>query len=173
MLTRLAGTSFAMAITMLISTGIIVLVAYEFLGDTGMRTVWDAIGRQMVAAPQNKLPVVGDADEFNPRKEIHFFETVPVEGTDLLVSTGAAYPSVAAVEARKPVRQWCYINVSYDTPGLSGRVDLGSQNGDSQVVYTSLENLIAAGLESRGLAARRLSELALSHCRFNQLVPVS
>jgi hypothetical protein len=163
-MTRILGTAFAIGITAVTSTGILTLIAYEFLGDTGMTAIWKALQESSIPAAASEA--------FNPDKEIHFFEKVAVADSDFNVITGAAYAHVAAVSAKKPLRQWCYIAVEEDTPGLSARVDLGNQDGDEPAVFTAIAGLTSPGLEKRGLSASRLAALARTHCRFGKLDPL-
>lgn len=170
-MTRLLGTALAASLTTVSAAGILALIAYDFLGDGGMCTVWKATVDALARPPTPTVSATA-IDGFKPRHEIHFFEQAPVKGTDLIISTGAAYASVEAVEARRPLRQWCYINIESPKPGIQARVDLGSQRGDDAPIFTSKQQLAAAGLEGQGLNAERLADLARSHCRFGKLNPL-
>lgn len=171
-MTRILGTALAASLTTISAAGILALIAYDFLGDGGMRAVWTAAVAALSQPPAPTVDATRNDDAFKPRNEIHFFEQAPVKGTKLIVSTGAAYASVEAVQARKPLRQWCYIDIDSLTPGIQARVDLGSQSGDGAPVFTRKEELAATGLERQGLGADRLAGLARSHCRFGKLNPL-
>lgn len=168
---RILGITFATALTTVSAAGILAIIAADFLGMDGVISLWQlALG----GAPQkvSQANSAAGAGEFKPEKEIHFFEQVPVDGTDLVVLTGAAYASVADVESKRPLRQWCYINIALGSPSIHGRIDLGSQTGNDKPVYTPREGLAAADLKGHGLDADRLVLLARTHCRFGKLDPV-
>lgn len=125
----------------------------------------DGTGKAQTSARGN-----GDAG-FRPSKELHFFERVPVKGTNLMIITGGAYADVAAVEANRPVSQWCYLTLE-PKAGVAPHINLGSQSGTRAPVLTPPQVFDKAVLAKHRLDPGRLSRLARSHCRFDRLAPL-
>lgn len=169
---RYLGLAAASGVTVVAATGIVALIAYDFVGEDAMRSAWSAAMSGLTASATAVPANTARSDEFKPEKEIHFFEETPIEGTTLSVSTGAAYASVTAVEARKPSRQWCYLSLASTSEAVVERLDLGSQYGDTAPVFTSASSFARANLSGHDLTAERLGALARTHCRFGRLDPL-
>lgn len=134
-------------------------------GDTRPDRQADGTGKAQTSVRGN-----GDAG-FRPSKELHFFERVPVKGTNLAIITGGAYADVAAVEANRPASQWCYVLLT-PKAGVVPRINLGSQSGTRAPVLTPSQVFDKAVLAKHRLDPGRLSRLARSHCRFDRLAPL-
>lgn len=103
---------------------------------------------------------------------LHFFKSVPIEGTDLEVVTGANFESADDIVSGRASHHWCYI--AYGEGSLRSHLELGSQEGDKPPVYSDLEYIGTTALPALGLARDSLSAIARSHCQlgvFNR--PVS
>ena len=162
------GLAFASVLTAVVVTGISALVAYDFLGDDGMRGLWSSLTTRK---PVETSAVTGDG--FAPRKSITFFEHMPIGGTDLEVTTGAAYSSVAAVEARSPEESWCYVMLPVPNSGVSNRVSLGNQVGTGPPTLVTSDALRGVDVAAYDLDPDTLVALAGTHCRFGLLDPLS
>lgn len=155
-------------LTAVVTTGISSLVAYDFLGDDGMRALWSSLTTRR---PTQTSSVTGSG--FAPRKSITFFEHMPIGGTVLEVTTGAAYKSVAAIEQGSPESTWCYVNLPIAGSRVSNHVSLGSQAGTGPPVLATSDTLRVVDASAYDLDADGLAALAKTHCRFGQLDPLS
>lgn len=164
-MSRILGLTLATTLTAASLLGASALIARDFLGAEAMGSLLkasgNAIGSFLAARNVN----------FTPGKEITFFEDVPIAGTDLVVWTGAAYDSVPAVQSLRPAKHWCYINVSSGKIGISGRIDLGIQQGDAAPEYATAVELADVRLPSYVLPPDVLAALAKTHCRFGLIDP--
>ncbi len=99
---------------------------------------------------------------------LHFFKSVPIEGTDLQVTTGAVFADTQDIIEGNAAMQWCYIAAGQGV--LRSHIELGSQLGRDAPVYTEAHELEKAAktppLSEAGLKGAQLQSLARSHCRF-------
>ncbi len=176
-MSKILGTALALGITGAAMSGVALLIAGDFAGGDAGAALWSRFSGLPVtasvepapAAPQPATPEPG----FKPEKQITFFESVPIEGTSLMVHTGADYDTVEDVRKKRPRTQWCYLTLGSGTKGVSGHVNLGFQSGDDPVEYTGKETFLGLKLEGYGLTPDRLVIVARTHCRFGSLDPLA
>lgn len=166
---RYLGLAAASGLTAVTATGIAALILYDFVGDDGMRGLWNTATAAMIA-PALHTPAANAI--FQPQKQFSFFEESPVEGTPYSVSTGGSYGAIADVEANRPARQWCYLSLASGGTAFAERFDLGRQDGEDDPVFTAAADFDAGVLARHGFTPDRLASLARTHCRFGRLDPL-
>ena len=104
---------------------------------------------------------------FRNVEKFNVFNSTPIEGTGLSVTTGVEFTTANDVLTASPARYWCYI--SYGSGVISSRLDLGVQEGPSTPAYADLGDIPPESLARLGLGTERLVLLARSHCQFGTL----
>lgn len=151
---RIIGFGLATALTVTGVTGIGALILHDFSeAIDGLRS--GTFAQVSTSAVEDLLDGVDD---------ITLFIQTPVEGTDLQISTGAAFSSAAAIAAREPKNLWCYVN--YGDGSLHTRITLGRRKASGKPDYDDLNDLPDAAFAELGLSRARLGRLARSHCKF-------
>ena len=72
-------------------------------------------------------------DVFKEMDDFNFFKTLPIQGTDLSVTTGIAFATSEDVLNQTPTKHWCYIQ--FGQAGINQKLDLGEQHGTDLPVY--------------------------------------
>lgn len=158
MITRAFGTAVATLFAGLCMIGIAALIASDFMDLTkGWRhlSAW-------YQTSESDPNLLGKSDALKNADNITFFSSVPIEGTGLSVTTGIAFASAEDIVKGKTKNRWCYIKRHVGKAGK--QLDLGTQAGDAEPVYTDPTVFTAEQLKGFGLHVGRLAELARSHC---------
>lgn len=113
------------------------------------------------------------ADAFEGVDDITFFKLSPINGTKLIVTTGASYADAKSMLAGRTNKRWCYINYTGGSGSwrVSKRVDLADQDGAAAPDYRDFSRLPNTTAREIGLNAERLAALARSHCKFDAFDP--
>jgi len=158
MIARIGGAALALILTAVTITGIVLLIALDFLGEELLLKAW----RAATAAPATRVAV----PELASAKDITFFNTTPVPGRTFEITTGARFTDAMALQAGRVASRWCYIVI---TPrgGLPRQITLASQTGSGPPSYARLSSYSDAELGVLGISAVELEALARTHCRFD------
>lgn len=99
---------------------------------------------------------------------LHFFKSVPIEGTDLQVTTGAVFATTQDIIEGNAGLHWCYIAAGQGA--LRSHIELGNQLGRDAPVYTRAHELEKAAMtpamSDASFTSAQLKSLGQTHCRF-------
>jgi len=137
-----------------------------FIGEWQPRN-WCPPGRET----DNCQQVSEFAAALEGAENFNFFRSLPVEGTDLSVTTGVEFASALDVVASEPSHLWCYITFGHGA--LARRITLAQMGSDSSPSFTDLNSIASGGNDALPLSVDRLSALARSHCQFTEFNPSS
>ncbi len=82
-----------------------------------------------------------------------------------VIHTGSSYHSSEAVTQDRPQKKWCYVVLGKNAAG--NHIQLGEQQGNLPATFTDPISIDQEILESSGVSAERLSQLARQHCKFS------
>lgn len=155
---RVLGTLLSTALTGSVVLGIAAIIALDFEGPI----------RDMIAArddaQRSEIEKI-----FEEVDSITFFIKRPVDAFDINIMTGAQFDSPAAVEARTPQSQWCYVN--FYSGGVTQKIDLGTRTDDKDPNYHKLSHVDPDLLHQISLTSAFLEAVARTHCVFDNFDP--
>jgi len=152
------GLLAAGAVSGLVATGIVGLIALDLLGEDVLFKAWQSVTEK--PAPPQPLPPI-----FKLAENMNYFARVPSEEHRLVVITGVAFETVKDFEAGRQRDRWCYVIVD-GRGGLPRHINLGTQSRMAPPVYSNLSAYPPGEFALTGLSARTLETLAKTHCRF-------
>ncbi|MFT6658556.1 MAG: hypothetical protein ACJAZW_001717 [Maritalea sp.] len=106
------------------------------------------------------------ANALSEAKDISFFQNENWFGTHviLVITTGTTFATANDLINGRVKNQWCY--TTFDSGGVSTKIDLGSKTWLSAPDFAELNNISNAGLTQLGVDTSGLSNIARTHCRF-------
>lgn len=155
---RNLGLLAAGAVSGVVATGIMGLIALDLLGDELIVKLW----RSTSSEP---APTAATGSVLERLENYTFFTSIEAKEHGISVQTGVSYSTLADLLAKKHQKIWCYVMIS-PNGGLPRQINLGTQSRTARPVYTDLSAYPAGELAAVGLSARTLQALAKTHCVF-------
>lgn len=97
--------------------------------------------------------------------DFHLFKESPIEGTGLIITTGARFETVTDIVHENASMQWCYIQINSDS--FIQKIELAAKVNDKNPVYSDIHENNNGKLRAVGLSAQLLRQKSLTHCKFN------